>query len=674
MKKIISLILVVATLFAALTVNVGAARAEEFISEVALVYKDSVAEAKKAIEGTDWKLFEQDLNANADAWIDDGVYLIYKTTTDVEEAITDLRIMDMYGGYSSSNYDKQLEASRKAYMQAVSYIRITAAEFKALYVAGDEMAKIAYRQMNYYKDSNTNLLMGDFMLNIPSDEALVTVLLEGNGYAVTNLISLLAVGISGGSDKTLAERISEKFAIKDTLSDGYYYDATSKLADEFKEFSACVRRYNALADQYDLTDEDMSDEEAEFLLEYATIALILEQIPYGEETLKDFLARDDWQIKDLYPIVAALSEGQLALTDIGVFTTVLQYSSPSASIERLYEALEETEKELTDENGNLRVFDVYTGVDRSIFEGDFAFTTAAERQQALTGMEWSATQSSNDAVPYEQIKAMTIAGASLAVGPIVAVKILKTLIMAFGWGGNSGTVLNSFGTVGAKVLSFLLGTTKDGALLGIGKGGLTKFGLIAGVGILMVAIGVTSIAAVYGYYNSEYTPIPNTMVDVRETDLGDKYIKYTAAKVFENGKLSEKNADFNAYQGKEWNALYYTKDATAGNCLTPNFVFSDSSSAVTRRHQGVSMFGETNAFNLNSHVFNSSAKGAYLTVRYSTAKKTAAEVPAVVGSIFATGALYMVTALGGAAVGIGGTLLLQKAKKKKDEVEPEAAE
>ena len=86
------------------------------------------------------------------------------------------------------------------------------------------------------------------------------------------------------------------------------------------------------------------------------------------------------------------------------------------------------------------------------------------------------------------------------------------------------------------------------------------------------------------------------------------------------------------------------------------------------------MFGETNAFNLNSHVFNSSAKGAYLTVRYSTAKKTAAEVPAVVGSIFATGALYMVTALGGAAVGIGGTLLLQKAKKKKDEVEPEAAE
>ena len=32
--------------------------------------------------------------------------------------------------------------------------------------------------------------------------------------------------------------------------------------------------------------------------------------------------------------------------------------------------------------------DVYTGVDRSIFKGTFAMTSAAERQQALTGETW----------------------------------------------------------------------------------------------------------------------------------------------------------------------------------------------------------------------------------------------------------------------------------------------
>ena len=123
MKRIISLLLLMAILFVTLTVNVGAARQEEFISEVALIYEDSVKDAQKAIEGTEWKLYEQDLNANADALFDDGVYLIYKTTTDVEEAITDLRVMDMYGGYSSSDYEKQLESIRAQYLSMVADLR-----------------------------------------------------------------------------------------------------------------------------------------------------------------------------------------------------------------------------------------------------------------------------------------------------------------------------------------------------------------------------------------------------------------------------------------------------------------------------------------------------------------------------------------------------------------------
>ena len=98
MKRIISMLLIVATLLTTFAVNVSAASNEEFISEVALVYEDSIEEAKAAIAGTDWKLLEYDLNPNADAMFDDGVYLIYKTSTNVEDAITDLRVMDMYGG------------------------------------------------------------------------------------------------------------------------------------------------------------------------------------------------------------------------------------------------------------------------------------------------------------------------------------------------------------------------------------------------------------------------------------------------------------------------------------------------------------------------------------------------------------------------------------------------
>jgi hypothetical protein len=40
----------------------------------------------------------------------------------------------------------------------------------------------------------------------------------------------------------------------------------------------------------------------------------------------------------------------------------------------------------------------------------------------------------------------------------------------------------------------------------------------------------------------------------------------------------------------------------------------------------------------------------------------------------ATGALYTLTAIGGAGLGVGGTILVQRARKKKDEPTPENAE
>jgi hypothetical protein len=85
------------------------------------------------------------------------------------------------------------------------------------------------------------------------------------------------------------------------------------------------------------------------------------------------------------------------------------------------------------------------------------------------------------------------------------------------------------------------------------------------------------------------------------------------------------------------------------------------------------MFGETEAFNLNSHVYSKNAPGVYVTIRYSTTEKAAADLPTVVGSMFATGALYTLTAIGGAGLGVGGTILVQKARKKKETTEPETS-
>ena len=636
------------------TVVAYAASNEEFLSEVALVYEDSVEEAQEVIKGTDWKLYNKDLNPNNDITIlDNGVYLVYKTSTNVEDAITDLRVMDMYGGYNATNYQSQLQESRTQYEAKIDELRIAANEFKTLYNAGDDMAQLAYRQMNYYKDmqtangTETNMLMGDFFLNMPTDKnQIIQVIMEGNSLIVANLISLLAIGISGGSGNSLSTRIAEKYAIKDTLTDKECHTSASILAKSFDTLKAKIVRYEATKDRYDLEDEEMTEEELQFVTDYAAIALLLQEIKYGDITLAEFI-KGKWETKDLYPIAAAFTPGQGALIGMGQIETVLKYNSPSKSIEELTKAVEEVEAEMKDENGNISVYDVYMGVDREIFKGNFAMTEAAERQQALTGETWdwgnAATRSGGAKIAYIVTAALDFAIFSVGAGVHIAYKVMCASYLKTG-------LVPKLNAANAFWWDW---------------GGVTIIGYGLAIAITLILLGTYGITTWINYYHPDYLEIPNTLVDVRETDLGDKYIKYSVAKVL-NAKTGKENADFNAYEGKEWIALYYTKDANAGNCLTPNFVYRETSDTVSKRHQGVSMFGESNAFNLNSHVYNKNAVGVYLTVRYSTAKKAAADMPTVVGTILG-GAYYALTAFGGVGLGIGGMALFQHLQKKKKE-------
>ena len=661
MKKMISMLLILSMLFTTLAVNVSAARVEEFISEVALIYEDSVEDALKKIEGTAWKLFEQDLNANADYMFDDGVYLIYKTSTNVEDAITDLRVMDMYGGFSVSNYEKQLEESRTQYLAMIKELRQATAEFKTLYEAGDAMAKLAYRQMNYFKDvkttngTETDMLMGDFFLNMPSDDKVVQVLFEGNSHVVVNLITLLAIGISGEDENTLSAKVADLYTIKETLTDVEYYEDAAALSTALASIRAKLLRYDSLSAEYNFNDEEISEEEFVFATEYASLAVLVEEIKLGETTLANLIRTGEYTEQDLYPIVAAFTPGQKALIQMGQLETVLKYNAPSKPIAELHAVVDEMETELKGEDGNIVPIDVYLGVDRSIFRGTFAMTDAAERQQALTGKTWDmsdATLLSREIKTTIVVLASVDAAALLGAAGIAIVGKIKAAALATAKQGNS----------------FMALVNARNASVGFAKAWMpaAKGLFVSAIAIALIIAGIVGISTWYNYYNPDYTEIPNTMIDVRETDLGDKYIKYTAAKVYEDGKLSEKNADFNAYEGKEWIALYYTKDATAGNCLTPKFVYKDNDATIARRHQGISMFGETEAFDLNSHVYNDDAPGVYVTIRYSNTKKAAADVPTVVGSMFATGALYAVTLLAGAGIGTGAVFLTQKATKKEE--------
>ena len=149
--------------------------------------------------------------------------------------------------------------------------------------------------------------------------------------------------------------------------------------------------------------ENMTEEEFAFISEYATIVKILKDItldPIAEVTLADVIHTGTYTYKDLYPIAAALTKGQMALVKMGLLETILQYGAPSASPEELNQVLDEYIAEVNQEQNNIfsKGIDVYTGVDRSIFKGSLAMTTAATRQQALTGETWDISKATDNGV------------------------------------------------------------------------------------------------------------------------------------------------------------------------------------------------------------------------------------------------------------------------------------
>jgi hypothetical protein len=82
---------------------------------------------------------------------------------------------------------------------------------------------------------------------------------------------------------------------------------------------------------------------------------------------------------NLYPLVRALNDGQVSMTKVGHFYDVVRYSMSDAPEETIKAQLDELEEQYAD-----TPFNVYTGVDRDIYKGTFALTSAAYRADAYT--------------------------------------------------------------------------------------------------------------------------------------------------------------------------------------------------------------------------------------------------------------------------------------------------
>ncbi len=185
--------------------------------------------------------------------------------------------------------------------------------------------------------------------------------------------------------------------------------------------------------------------------------------------------------------------------------------------------------------------------------------------------------------------------------------------------------------------------------------------------LMMIATVVMASIDLYAYYHRDYLPIPSVMVN-QSTDENEKKVytyyqcvtcnrKDKTKYCTEEREFLGEYGDLNGDIGKEWLALYYTRDANAGKPIVANFSIKHNGEKAGINAVPLTMFGYGNAQNLvdEAYTYNDEVNGLYL--YYETDSK------AFTGSVFTGGVLALLGA-GGAVIGFAVSFLLAKPRKK----------
>ena len=432
----------------------ASAAATQYLSEVIISYGRTDAEAKNWLTQNGYKVVNQNLNEGGEGGSDTfswlglaserrSVYLGFKTTTNPDEAITDMKIMNMNGGYSYEAYEKVLQELEQEKTHFLENIMAALKEYRANYKAGRVKAKIAHDNLNKFKDDDSGQLMGDLLLNTlkTEDEAaweadptqhadMVTILMQGNSTVVSEIMQNLAFAADTADDSFVNRAIAAANMDEspfDTFFEAYmakHPDYTKDEAvtemmqlydDDAKMFaSSLIGLQNTLASytQSELSIEASQAEADAYFAEHpyedatlwasaANLYTVLGQVGYGTSTLLSYLVYPEEsfvsgsallkgyeafqlpQRAQLYPMIAQMSAGQRSLLEYTAMDRMLTMGLMDADAwSATYATMQDAAFGVTD----YETCSVYAEVNRDDFRvGEIAVTNAAQGKAASLG-------------------------------------------------------------------------------------------------------------------------------------------------------------------------------------------------------------------------------------------------------------------------------------------------
>jgi len=647
--------------------TVGAASGGKYVSEVYVAYGKNADAAKKVLSDKGFTPIESNLNDGGKTYAMMG----YKTTDDPQQAITDLSVMNMNGGYSVTDYKHLLTQQKTNIANFLTEFMPAIKEYRANLKAGKARAVFVHDMLNKYTEDDSSKKLGDLFnsetlqdklgitesINAENPDKLpdlITLLMQGNTAVLNSVEKLLAISADSGEGTFL-----DRFASKS------YDDLLDELEDKRPELNTETKRKQQLDNEYEdivlgfteaaaklrndlvayengkLKLESASEEEIkkEFassdkdadvakietqmninrFAEIGSLYLALKDYEGGKfkkGELLNFFMRDEIDAEELYPMAAALSEGQKAGLNFVSLPELLRYSLIDDDAWK--KELDQLKSSLSEMGG----MSVYDGVDRNVFkeDGSVAMTDKAMRSENVKSLEenedskWSAIATASaitwacTAVSLASFITFSKIAAHFdeSKGFPVYVRTEKILLPESEW--KTITLRQGDETLELikKYETKRIFTEDPGAVYTKYISNFFKFATI----VLAVASAVMTVISLLKTDDTEQLPIPDYMIDVKAGGDEPNTVTYKAVQCnreeyFGNGYKKQKGncADLLCDEGKQWLVLYATTDKTNGVPITTDIVVQKSKDAPQGYGNEISIIGELGAVNLASSAF-----------------------------------------------------------------------
>ncbi len=687
-----------------------------YIKDVVISYGDTEDEAKNWLTENGYEVLDYNLNEGADDLISSkrAVYLGYTTTNDAEEAITDMRLMNMQGGYSVQDYQILLEEQKTNIQSFLENFLVAINEYRANYSAGQQRAVVAHEMLNLLYDDDSQQYLGDLLLNKIKEEYsdeewsalspdaqsqigdMTTILMQANANAILAIQQLIAMA-TDSEDGTWVERYDSAKTYDEMVeelmeSDGLTInEAENQLAAEYDEdaqtiagtledYKTFLEKYTNAGVTFTSSQEEIdayqtSVEENDYINWFTagTQYELLATLTNDDISLLELITDGDYDIQGtdrylLYPLVSVLTEGQRACLDLMSMYSIVAMGINSD--EAVKQGMDQFDFSAMEE----KKCSIYDGVDRTIFSDEVALTNEALRLQASSGqnaMGETSTLSDTTWILYA-------VSAATAVFTVMAWNLIPKLVelknqLSEGWANLADIANHSLRTSNFTQAS----NAANGMYAQLSQAkSFAKYLRYASVAMvaITVVLALVSLWSTYqdlkAYYNVEFTPIPRHMVDEGVDEYDAKvYTFYDAVTcnreeqnmVTDSTRLLGNYADLNGDVGRQWVALYTTKDKEAGNPLTELKVQYEDSSLPDETYTALSMFGEDTAQNLTNktagYTYSDGKNGIYLFYR--------TDANAFAGSVFSNNSEMLIIVTTAVAVGVAAFFVGMGVEKKR---------